>query len=287
MRTRTEAFYAPPRRSVGGPRYAIWHSPVEQPAKAVVVYVPPLGEEMNKARRMASLHARALAASGLAVMQADLLGCGDSHGEFEEASWEIWRSDVRDACESAMRRHAESWPSAPPPPLWLWGLRAGCLLAASAATSFPEPCHFLFWQPQGSGKQALQQFLRLRIAAEMGGATRGLGERLRRDLANGASVDVAGYRLPSSLALGLEQAKLDPPQRRDGRSRSLWFEIRPEGDVGWLPATEALQARWRSGGWWVGGESVPGPAFWATVEIEEAPALIDASVRAIVEMHTT
>src|SRR5687768_8838655 len=81
---RTEAmFLSAPH---GGRRFCLLHMP-SRPARALVVYVHPFAEEMNKSRRMAALQARALAASGHAVLQIDLLGCGDSSGDFGDASW--------------------------------------------------------------------------------------------------------------------------------------------------------------------------------------------------------
>jgi alpha/beta superfamily hydrolase len=40
---------------------------------------------MNKARRMAALQARALAALGYGVLLLDLHGCGDSSGDFGDS----------------------------------------------------------------------------------------------------------------------------------------------------------------------------------------------------------
>jgi alpha/beta superfamily hydrolase len=56
--------------------------------------VHPFVEEMNKSRRMAALQSRSLAARGYSVLQIDLFGCGDSSGDFADASWEIWVQDV-------------------------------------------------------------------------------------------------------------------------------------------------------------------------------------------------
>lgn len=42
-----------------------------------IVYIHPFAEEMNKSRRMAALQARALTLAGFAVLQLDLIGCGD------------------------------------------------------------------------------------------------------------------------------------------------------------------------------------------------------------------
>ncbi|MBK8384562.1 MAG: hypothetical protein IPL11_02315 [Candidatus Accumulibacter sp.] len=41
----------------------------------------------NKSWRIVPLQARALATAGYAVLQIDLMGCGDSSGDFGDATW--------------------------------------------------------------------------------------------------------------------------------------------------------------------------------------------------------
>ena len=81
-----------------GERLCVYHAPTAGLPRAAVVYVHPLAEEMNKSRRMAALQSRALAAVGCAVLRIDLHGCGDSSGDFADASWEDWVDDVVAAC---------------------------------------------------------------------------------------------------------------------------------------------------------------------------------------------
>ncbi|HZF80788.1 MAG TPA: hydrolase 2, exosortase A system-associated, partial [Rubrivivax sp.] len=121
---------------------------------------------MNKSRRMAALQARALAAAGFDVLQMDLLGCGDSSGDFGDASWAAWVDDVVVAGQW-LHRQCGSPPA-------LWALRAGCLLATAAAAQIGTG-RFIFWQPPVAGKPLVQQFLRLRMAAQLGGADGGKG----------------------------------------------------------------------------------------------------------------
>ena len=81
-----EAFFLP---VASGRLFCLLHRPEnETPAKGAVIYVHPFAEEMNKSRRMAALQARAMAAAGYTVLQVDLLGCGDSSGDFGDATWE-------------------------------------------------------------------------------------------------------------------------------------------------------------------------------------------------------
>ena len=258
-------------------RFAIHHPPNGGRARALVVYVHPFAEEMNKSRRMAALQARALAEAGFAVLQIDLLGCGDSAGDFGDASWPRWVADVGFACHWLQAQYCNA--EGATPELWLWGLRAGCLLAAEAAAQLDAPCKLLFWQPAHSGKLLLQQFLRLKAAGELlGGHGKAAMETLRGDIAAGRSVDVAGYTLAAALCEGLEQAELHPPAQA---GISVWLETSTVAGTALSPASEARLAAWRAQGWAVQAKAINGPAFWQTTEIEDAPALLAATLAAL------
>jgi uncharacterized protein len=264
-----------------GQRFALHHKPKGARARGLVVYVHPFAEEMNKSRRMAALQARALAQAGFAVLQIDLLGCGDSAGNFGDADWARWLADVVHACRWLQDEHGGD--GGPAPPLWLWGLRAGCLLATEAAAQLDTPCKLLLWQPAHSGKLLLQQFLRLKAAGELlGGHGKAAMEQLRSDIAAGRSVEVAGYTLAASLCERLEQAQLQPPPRGD---TAVWLETSTVESLALSPASEARLGAWRSAGWSVQAQAVSGPAFWQTTEIEDAPALLAATLAAVQACH--
>ena len=248
----------------------LYHEP-RGPVLGSVVAVYPFAEEMNKSRRMIGLGARALAAAGFAVLQLDLLGCGDSTGDLVDARWSDWLDDVDEAASWLAQRHTA--------PLWLWGTRAGCLVATDAARRAERAFNFLFWQPQPSGKQVLQQFLRLKMASQMQqGATKGLTEALHKDLAAGRPVEVAGYLLGAGLAQGLAASSLLPAP---AGARVCWFEVTTREPAQLLPSTQPVLDAWQAAGFQVQSAAVSGPPFWQTLEIEDAPELVDASVRAL------
>ena len=250
-------------------RFCVFHPVQGASLRGCVVYVHPFAEEMNKARRMAALQSRALAEAGYAVLQIDLQGCGDSSGDFGDASWQGWIDDVLRAVSWLHGRDAQHAAA----PLWLWGLRSGCLLAAQAGARLDVPSNFCFWQPSVSGKVLLQQFLRLRLAADMlGGAAKGQMEQLRAQLANGESVEIAGYSLPAALANGMEEAQLAPPARQSGRVE--WFELSLREHAALTPVSTQALAKWREAGFAARCHLVRGPSFWQTTEIEEAPELL-------------
>jgi exosortase A-associated hydrolase 2 len=275
-----QAFFLP---SENGQRFCLFHPANQVPDAAPrgqVVYVHPLTEEMNKSRRMAALQSRALAQAGFDVLQIDLLGCGDSSGDFGDATWATWVDDVISACRCLRTRTGKQ--TTPLPPLWLWGLRAGCLLAAQAAQTLEEPCHFLFWAPSPAGKPILQQFLRLRAAADLAsGNAKAVMNGLRSDLAQGRAVEIGGYVLSPDLANGLEQSSLLPPLTSDQASRVEWFELSTRDEVALTPVTVSAIAQWQQAGYEVHSHIVSSPSFWQTTEIEEAPKLIAATTSAL------
>jgi exosortase A-associated hydrolase 2 len=271
-----------------GQRLVIHHPPAGGTPKALVVYVHPFAEEMNKARRMAAMQARALAADGLAVLQIDLLGCGDSAGDFGDATWARWVDDVVAAARWLLQQRPPTAAGAAPP-LWIWGLRAGTLLAAAAAERLAEtgtPSHLLFWHPTPAGKLLLQQFLRLKAAGELlAGQAKAAMDQLRTELTAGRAVEVAGYLLHPALCLGLEQATLQPPAALPP-GQLVWLEVSPVEQPTLAPAGAGALAAWRAAGWAVQAQALRGPAFWQTTEIEDAPALIDATRAALAEALT-
>jgi exosortase A-associated hydrolase 2 len=261
-----------------GQRFALHHSPPSGLLRGLVAYVHPFAEEMNKSRRMAALQSRALAAKGFAVLQIDLMGCGDSPGDFGDATWTMWVDDVVNACRWLRQCHRPSDGGAIPP-LWLWGLRVGCLLAAEAAAALDGECNFLFWQPTTEGKSALQQFLRLRLVAGMlGGSEKGAMAGLRAQLASGQSIEVAGYMLNPALATGLERAGLRPPVKS---CRTEWIGISASPADDLPPGSLRTVEEWQQAGCQVRTNVVAGPAFWQTTEIEELPDLLTATLAAM------
>ncbi|MGS0754200.1 hydrolase 2, exosortase A system-associated [Roseateles sp. GG27B] len=273
--TRSQPFFLA-RGEDGGQRFCIFHPP-QGGCCGRVLHIHAFAEEMNKSRRMAALQSQALAKAGFAVLQIDLLGCGDSSGDFGDAGWQEWLADL-DAAADWLNANA-----AVDSPLWLWGHRVGCLLAVELAQRRPDPCNFIFWQPPASGKLLLQQFLRLKIAGDMlGGKAAGAMDTLKKQLAAGESVEIAGYALSPALACGLEVATLTPPKNS---THAIWMELSAQPGTLVSPVMSALAQQWSVAGVAVKRQTIQGPLFWQTSEIEDAPALLPATLSAMRAVH--
>ncbi len=261
----------------GGQRFCLFHTPPPGIApRGRVLFCHPFAEELNTTRRTVARQARALAEAGFAVMQIDLLGCGDSSGDFGDATWPIWLDDLQ---------LAHAWLSDQPitnSPLWLWGLRTGALLASDLAATLPEPANLLLWQPFTSGQQQLQQFLRLHSAGQwLAGDQKDNVKRIDKpaqQLAQGQPVHIAGYPLSPLLAEGLAAAKLQPPAKQPP-SRLIWLELSTQ--IALSLTTEKQLAVWQQAGWQATAQIVTTPAFWHTVDTEAAPELIPATLAAL------
>jgi len=271
--TQPSAFFLDADGGRSGQRFCLLHRPAGR-VRAAMVHVHAFAEEMNKSRRMVAEAARGLAADGTAVLQIDLLGCGDSSGDLADASWDDWVADVQQAARWLNTEFDA--------PLWLWGQRAGALVAAAAGSGLAGANH-LFWQPALAGKPLLQQFLRLKAAGELqGGGAKGVTEALRQDLAAGRTVEVAGYQLPAAVAQGLEAAVLQPPAAAEG-ARLVWLELSSRQPPEMLPTSAAAIEKWQAAGHATQAEVLSGPAFWQTTEIETAPELLQATRRALLQ----
>jgi exosortase A-associated hydrolase 2 len=252
-----------------GHRFCLFHAAKTGiPVRGAVVYIHPLAEEMNRARRMAALQSRAMASAGYAVLQIDLHGCGDSSGDFGDASWAGWVDDVLLACVW-LRQRVDS-------ALWLWGLRAGCLLAAEAARRDEAVGNLLFWQPAFSGKGLLEHLLRMKnVREKLSGEGAG---HPKETLPQDALMEIAGYALSPRLTDALRNAELVLPERS---MRVECLEVSGAKDPGLSPVSSAWLEKWRERGQTVRGLAVHGPSFWQTTETTEAPELLAATLAAL------
>lgn len=259
-----------------GQRFCLYHDPPPSTrCRGAFVYVHPFGEEMNKSRRMAAMQARAFAAAGYGVLQVDLLGCGDSSGEFGDARWDIWKNDVALAVEWLDRKGIA--------PVGLWGLRLGALLALDFAKSSGRIFDtILLWQPIASGATFLTQLLRMRIAGGMlaGPNDRSAGtQAMRSTLAAGEALEVGGYELAPQLASAIDSIRMEDLVVTTCPVH--WLEIVPESGHAVSPASRRIADDWTRNGVDLHLQAVSCLPFWATQEISECPALLSATTEAL------
>lgn len=256
-----------------GNLFAIHHTPTG-PTREAVLFVPPFAEEMNKSRRMFTLLAHELADLGLASLQVDLFGTGDSEGEFGDARWDIWLDDLQRAVGHLRATGAET--------VHLLALRLGALLAAELEQSASCPVgRVVLWQPVTNGDAFLTQFLRLRMAASLmdGTQSKESTDDLRKLLRGGQSLEIGGYLLAPALADAIATRTLTAAPF--ARATAVeWIDVVAEAGRALSPASARCVETLRGRGARIGARTVVGEAFWTTIEIA-APAELLAATRVL------
>jgi exosortase A-associated hydrolase 2 len=242
-----------------GPQYA---------PRGAMLYLPPFAEEMNRCRALAAAQARAFAEKGIGCLLLDPYGTGESDGDLEDASWTLWKADALQACDWLKTQTGVN--------VSLWGLRLGGLLAGELFEGSPDRFErLLLWQPLLSGKQYMTQYLRLRVAWLM---ERGLPaettDGIRQALANGETIEVAGYPITSTLADGMDAARFPAQDRALGGKSIHWLENATTGaatlSVGAQQAVGKLEAR----GAQVSAMTFAGPPLWQLHERDDLSSLV-------------
>ncbi len=235
--------------------------------KGAVLHMPAFAEEMNKSRHMVVQQARELAQCGYGVLLADLFGTGDSEGEFVEARWHIWQRDIGLLVDWLQRREYKD--------ITLWGLRLGALLALSCVPANPAVKQLLFWQPVINGELFSQQFLRLRLAANMmGGGEKETVKSLKAQLDDGTPLEIAGYDLSPELFAGIAQSSMKSMSLPEDLKGLYWLEVTGTKKELAIPSQKQL-SEWKDAhSLAIKSEAVEGKQFWSNQEIVWAENLI-------------
>jgi exosortase A-associated hydrolase 2 len=264
---------------IAGPSGALavvsWRARREAAPTFVVLHLPAFADEMNKSRRMVARQACAIAEMGGAAFVLDPYGTGDSEGDFGDATWRGWQDDVQAAwlwVRAGIGEHV---------PALLWGSRLGALLAVEAVrTGTVAPSALLLWQPIAAGRRFIDGLLRIAELAGSTGAREGSARAALRDrLDGGQRIEVAGYSLSPDLVSGIDALELSTVPVLP--CPVTWREIVAVGEPAVSPWATAVADRWLSAGGMVDLGAVSGPSFWASAEIEEAPALLSSTSEAL------
>lgn len=195
----------------GGARlYGYLHGAAEPERTTGVVLVHAFMEERQDSHAVVRDLAVRLAERGFAALRFDLYGCGDSEGEWRDATVERWRGDV---CAAARWLREATGVER----VVLIGFRFGATLAALAAKS-AEAAGLVLVQPVVRGEAYVMDLLLANLAAEMvlnrrAGVTR---EGLIARLEAGGAVNLFGYHLTSAQHRALRAIDLARDAAGDG-----------------------------------------------------------------------
>jgi exosortase A-associated hydrolase 2 len=227
---------------------------------------------------MIAVTAQRLAQSGIATLTLDLIGTGDSEGDFRDAIWDDWISNVASAFD---------WASAAAVPVTgVIAIRLGAALANSAFSQVPgmRVAKTVLWNPVFDGARHVSQFLRLKTAAGYGSGNVP-ATNVRKALADSGELEVAGYLLSDALARQIEL--LSPNSEISQTLGDLtWIEVVRDVDSPMPAKSAAMIERHAAVGNHIVGAMVAGQPFHATVEITEIDELVERSVRVFAEGRT-
>jgi len=233
---------------------------------------------MNASRRAYSALAQALNRAGFASLMFDFYATGDSEGEFETADWATWQNDLRSVLAFA-RNHLSYLR------IQLFGLRAAALhiadlVADQVVAQDIDQC--VFWQPVLDGAEHLDQFLRLRLAANLmldqkDAVTRETTHSLRNLAQSEGNVEVAGYALSAKLMAEMQQRRLEFSSQSVATNSTLhWFEIATPPTAN--PKRTAVIETLRKSGITLFVYSATAKRFWSLVDAPLPLQLIEHTV---------
>ena len=254
-----------------GQIFAMYYSPLDNPNSQCIVHIPAFAEEMNKSRHMVAMQAQAYAEQGISVLVLDLWGTGDSQGDFSEATWDIWLSNINTAVKWVQEKQYKI--------IHLWGVRTGVLLALNYLQKYdPYIDKLICWQPVLNGEQFVMQFLRLNVAAAMMDKDKPqkTTSSLKQQLLNGQCVEVAGYCLNPELALPIISAKMDQIKINQVKQIQI-FELAVASEEGEGYATSQWIKHLKQQDIKASLDIISGCHFWATQEISESLELVTLS----------
>jgi pimeloyl-ACP methyl ester carboxylesterase len=121
--------------------------------REAVVLCYPLGHEYMRTHWAFRQLATRLSRDGYHVFRFDYFGTGDSEGDLQEGSPEIWIRNIQDACDEASRLSGG--------PVSIVGVRLGALLAELSLANGRSYRKLLLWDPVTDGAAYLEEIRRL------------------------------------------------------------------------------------------------------------------------------
>jgi exosortase A-associated hydrolase 2 len=232
--------------------------------EAAVLFCHAFGEERKSSALTMARLARAVAGAGLPALRFDYYGCGDSEGEFADATVASRLDDVPDAARFLQERTGAA-------NVLLLGLRLGATLAALAAEGLPDCAGLVLIEPIMGGAAYFGRELRRRLVRRMmtDGRAEEAAEPAEDELLDldGFAVRPATYRELRALGIRAGQVAFAGPV----------LVVQVHFKEGPKPELEAACNAYRQAGAPVAFRRLVLPPFWNRIEVILAPEL-DAAV---------
>lgn len=234
-----------------------------------VMVMPPFAEEMNKSRHLINAAMRQLAVAGQSGFMLDNFGTGDSAGDLDGATTEIWREDLYQLLLMLKQQGYRS--------ISFIAVRFGVLQLFDLLNkhSLPLPVkQLVLWQPVFDVSKFWQQFVRLKVAEAMAAGNKTSQKELEQQLADGTNIEIAGYPLSSAFYHSLQNLDCRfPSQLRDNPLH--WLETSQLDNIA-IPVQkmcEQLQQHCH-----LHFTQLKAEPYWQTAELASAEQLIALTV---------
>ncbi|MGI5310477.1 glycosyl transferase [Rheinheimera sp. WS51] len=238
-------------------------------ATHAVVILPPFAEEMNKSRHIIKQCTTQLAEHNYYSFMLDNYGTGDSEGDLDTATIELWRIDLA----ILMQKIAD------------WGFQSVSFIAIRFGAlqlfdllnlhSLPLPIkHLVLWQPMFDASRFWQQFCRIKVAEAMASGEKTSQKQLEQQLEQGQIVEIAGYPINSSFVQSILQMESTFPAVLNNSLLS-WFELSKLDNIA-LPVQKMRDSLTEK--CLLHFNQIKAEAFWQTSELAEANKLIALTI---------
>ncbi len=235
-----------------------------------VLFLPPFAEEINKTRHLANKVIQQLATADCNSFMLDNFGTGDSEGDLDQASLDIWREDIHEFIKLLQQQGYQN--------LNVIAIRFGSLqlldLLNNNSLALPLE-QIVLWQPMFDPAKFWQQFVRIKVAEAMASGTKISQKELEQQLDNGDNIEIAGYPISPAFYHSLQQMNTSLPARLAEYQLS-WFETSQLDTVA-LPVQKKLQQLQQQTK--VNFVPLKAEPYWQTTELASADELIAATVK--------
>jgi len=248
--------------------YGMAHLP--DAAAAGVVFCHPFAEERKSAYRAMTTTARALAEAGIAALRFDYRGCGESEGEFADATVSSRLADIVQARKLLGELAGTDR-------VGLLGLRFGALLAAHFAEEHADVPFLVLWEPVLQGGKYFLADLRKKLIKEM--MTAGKGSVSRAEIIESLKdpetlVDFDGYMVSGRMYAELEGLDLLSGL---GKHQGPTLIVQISFNTKVSRTNSQLEAAYRSANVPVELAPVVEEPFWNRIDLVECPTLVAAT----------
>ncbi len=239
--------------------------------KNAILILPPFAEEMNKTRHLISALMQQLTAAGCNCFMLDNFGTGDSEGDLDQASVDIWRNDIQQLIKLLQQQGYQR--------LSIIAIRFGALQLFDLLNNTELSLqHIVLWQPIFEVKKFWQQFARIKVAEAMASGNKISQKELEQQLLQGDTLEIAGYPISPEFYQSLLNIKASIPSQLS-ECKLSWFETSQLDNTA-APVQKMLQQLQQQGD--LNFVQLKDEPYWQTIELANADKLISLTVQQLV-----